>query len=655
MHASIPGPHDRSGILCAWWLALALPLAGCTEQGGAAPVQSAPPIEGAAAAGASKLDGADAQNTEGAVPGAAQDAVVRLELLRSPNFQPVRGAQPTLPLAWWRSSGGHALCAPEGGLRIIAGQWAEQPVAFPREHGAGLELHLTLFGEGQLRLRDGGGREGVLQLGAAGEESSHALAYTDLAEVLGGEPVPRLVVRLEGVDEVGAVWRRASCELPLPCPSPGALRQKLVDEVAWVIGLYREQGADVRGPQRTAFVANYFDVVTGERLYPLPGRHSAIADLYLDAARCGVPGASEANLAMVTDLLLLGFSPETGLPWMIDCDKDVPKGQTPLEPHKTLEFLIDVARDGAPGLSAELCVQAHSAARRLAAACLAKGTLPDGQLSAKYVPGTGQPSTSYPALRRLDMPAQIASIARFDGLDEPPIAVVDAVAHLLYTHTWVGDWDEIDPGFDDNYGHYGGRGVVLWGAYPEVSMFRDLAMGGWDYYAPRWRDTLRFGGNVAADQVRCWRIFAEAARLEPTIVEPLGMLLHDALVMHWKGQQYDGGAWGDVTVKRFDPKGNLQVGDIKGLPQNMLNGMAVLYDRRFAETSYGMGLPEQRARIDAVLDSTRRHYRRPFGYLSTRTQVAGDNPCGGELGLAAGLVEILLAMDRAHPELAPQR
>lgn len=579
---------------------------------------------------------------------------MRLELLRSPGFQAVRGANPSTPLAWWRSSRGHGLTEAAGGIRTAGDDWAEQPVAFPAEHAAGLELSLVVSGEARLKLRDGRGREGTKDFGAAGEQTSLRLDHGALAELLGGDPVPRLVVRLEGRGEQGAVWSQVSCALPLPAPSPRELRQELVEEVEWVIGLYREQGADERGPERTAFVANYFDVLTGERLYPLPGRHSSVADLYLNAARRGVPGAAEANLAMVGDLLRLGFSPDTGLPWMLDCDTDKPRANTPLEPHKTLEFLVDLAEHGAPGLSEEQRAQAHGAGRRLAATCLAKGTLPDGQLAAKYVPGTGQPSVSYPALRRLDMPAQIASIARFDGHPKPPIAVIDAVAHLLYTHIWVGDWDEIDPGFDDNYGHYGGRGVVMWSAYPEVPMFRELAMGGWDYYAPRWRDTLRFGGNVAADQVRCWRIFSEASRLDGQIVEPLAMLLRDALVMHWKGQQYDGGAWGDVTVKRFDPKGNLQVGDIKGLPQNMLNGMAVLYDRRFAEAPEGMGLAEQRARIDAVLDSTREHYRRPFGYLATRTEVAGDNPCGGELGLAAGLVEILIAMDRAHPGLAPK-
>ena len=50
---------------------------------------------------------------------------------------------------------------------------------------------------------------------------------------------------------------------------------------------------------------------------------------------------------------------------------------------------------------------------------------------------------------------------------------------------------------------------------------------------------------------------------------------------------------------------------------------------------------ELRALFASVLRSSVEHYRREHGYLVSRTQRAGDNPCGGSIRLGVALAEIL--------------
>lgn len=580
--------------------------------------------------------------------------VQRVELLHGGSFIKDSGAGPATPLAWWRSSRGQALllgvAGEPGELQTAGADWVEQPLAFPADQAQSLLFQVRVTGVGVLLFRDGAGHEARLEVGAP--DAVDSLVSVDaarLVEAFGGPLVPRLVVRLEGRGAQGARWRYAECSVELPLPSPAALRADLVQELQWIIELWREHAADRRGPEHTAYAAAFFDVLTGQALGDLEGQHSVVADLFLGCARAGVPGAAQANAALARELLTRSLDPGTGLPRRFNCTTDQPVVAGPVEVHTHLAYLVDLAEGGAPGLPEDLPGLAAAAASRMAATLREYGPLPDGQLCAKYVPNTAGAIGSYPALRRLDVPAALAQVARLEGATQPPVVVIDALAQLLFTHTWVGEWHEIDPGFDDNFGHYGGRGMQLWQAYPELSLFSELTLSGWRYYGPRWRDALRFGGNIAADQVRCWRIFSKAAELDTSLVEGLAPLLRDGLRVHWKGQQYDGGAWGDVTVKAFDPKAHLQVGDTKGVPQNMITGFAVLYDRRFADAPGGMGLAELRARFAAVLASTREHYRRPFGYLSTRSEVQGANYCGGEMRLAAGLMDLLHALDRAHP------
>ena len=170
---------------------------------------------------------------------------------------------------------------------------------------------------------------------------------------------------------------------------------------------------------------------------------------------------------------------------------------------------------------------------------------------------------------------------------------------------------------------------------------RRLALSGVEYYLPRWRDGLRLGGNVAADQVRCWEILASVAALEPDLAPRIAPVLRAAARSHFKGEQYDDGTWGDVTVFGFDPKPQLEVGDTLGVPQNLLFGLAVLHDERLASQPGAASLAEVRAMFAAVLRSSRAAYRREYGYLPGRREEPGTNESVASLRLAVGLVEML--------------
>ena len=107
---------------------------------------------------------------------------------------------------------------------------------------------------------------------------------------------------------------------------------------------------------------------------------------------------------------------------------------------------------------------------------------------------------------------------------------------------------------------------------------------------------------------------------------------------HFKGEQYGNGAWGDVTIVGFDPMDQLQVGDLTGTPQNLLGGLAAIYD---AEGFAPEVREELRAMFATVMKSSKTTYRRPFGYLETRRENVSSNASIGSLRLAAGLVEML--------------
>lgn len=132
----------------------------------------------------------------------------------------------------------------------------------------------------------------------------------------------------------------------------------------------------------------------------------------------------------------------------------------------------------------------------------------------------------------------------------------------------------------------------------------------------------------------------DLADLEPGLLPELAPVLTDAGRAHLMGQQYGNGAWGDVTIYRFDPRDHLQVGDLPGVPQNLLQGLAVLHDARL-EAAGGLALADVRSLFLGVLEASRAAYRRPFGYLSTRREAVGANPARGSIAVATALVEML--------------
>ena len=279
---------------------------------------------------------------------------------------------------------------------------------------------------------------------------------------------------------------------------------------------------------------------------------------------------------------------------------------------------------------------------RIGELVLARGVQPNEVVAAEYRPRDGEPSSNVQEIRVLHLPAQLARLGALTGDARYRAVARGAVLEFEYAHFWPGTWRNIDPGFDDTFGNVAQAGVALWRAYPDEPVFRRLPLSGYKRYAPLWRDALRYGGNVAADQVRCWRILADVAELQPELKERVPGLLLDAARSHFRGQQGEGGIWSDVTVVGFDPKANLGVGDTAGLPQNLLEGLAVIYDRE-------LGLSEEerrevRAMYTAVLRSTRTSYRHAFGYREAR-RGAGRPQASvsafGSVRVLPGLVEML--------------
>ncbi|MBK7645575.1 MAG: hypothetical protein IPJ19_21505 [Planctomycetes bacterium] len=181
--------------------------------------------------------------------------------------------------------------------------------------------------------------------------------------------------------------------------------------------------------------------------------------------------------------------------------------------------------------------------------------------------------------------------------------------------------------------------MTIAGAAAGDQLFRRFALDGFAHFAPLWRDALRFGGNVAADQVRCWTLLADLSRLDEQAGKSIRPLLSAAVRSHVKGEQYEDGSWGDVTIYGFDPNSNLQVGDYPGAPQNLLHGLAALYGK-----DLGLRTDEQRAFYTAVLRSSMHTYLEKYGFLSTRRPLNGANPAAGTLRMMLGLSKMLEAL-----------
>ncbi|MFT5052662.1 MAG: hypothetical protein ACI8QZ_004098 [Chlamydiales bacterium] len=563
---------------------------------------------------------------------------------RPPQFRDSDGLR---RVPWWKSAAGAEQCVELKGrtcLRTAPGEWASQPVAAHAPLQQGLEVRGYVKGRGLLVLRDGAGREMRVAVGSDGAPQPDGfelfeVPFSTFAATLGADaeaPTPRYVLALRPDGTSTAHWSGIDVRVPLPDPGAAALRADLIRELDWIFGLWLEHAADDLGPRSTGFLAQRFDILTGAARERVPGAHNIFFDLLMRATRVhDEPRWDAAFDRFLTDFLELGFDPGTGLPRHWDVERDEPLDAY-LEIAETLRFLLDVASDG-PRAHRE---RALERARAIGQTVLERGVLPDGRVAVKYRAADARPNVDVIALRQLDLPAQLGRLGAIVGDERYRDAALHALGVLEYAHIWPGVWHSIDPGFDDQFGHYGARAAVLWRAWPDERSFRRLAYSGLGHYVPLWADALRLGGNVAADQVRCWAISLDVIDLEPSALEHLAPVLADAGRAHFKGQQYGNGAWGDVTHFGFDPQPHLQVGDLTGVPQNLLEGLALLHDAQLARAG-GMPLDEVRARFCAVWESSREHYRRPFGYLATREQAAGDNLSFGSLRLAVGLVTML--------------
>jgi hypothetical protein len=300
--------------------------------------------------------------------------------------------------------------------------------------------------------------------------------------------------------------------------------------------------------------------------------------------------------------------------------------------HSDLRFLLDLVEHAPEAWRA----RALDAARRLGETLLAHGVLPDGTLAPRYVPESAAYDLDVPAIRALNLPAQLGRLGALAGDARFTAAARRALAELEYLHRWGGSAERIDPDFDDLFGHHGAASAVLLEYHPGEAALGELVHSGWEHFAPMWRESVRFGGSTAADQVRCWALLADYARLRPEIRPELGPLLGEAARAHLKGQQYDGGAWGDVTHVLHAPRPGLGVGDQPGAPANLLWGLALLHDPELEPAQKSV-----RALFTAVMRSTFETYGRPYGVLETRTAHAGPDRCGAELRLCKGLVAML--------------
>jgi hypothetical protein len=347
------------------------------------------------------------------------------------------------------------------------------------------------------------------------------------------------------------------------------------------------------------------------------------------------PAWAAALRAFLSDYLELGLSPATGLPRLWDSAADRALDEQPVETAAHLRFLLDASERG----PVELRERAGAAAERMAQAIFEHARLPDGSLAASLRPRDGAASSSLSSLRRLDNAAQLARAAQRFERDEWRLAAQSALAALEFRHAWSGDWRAIDPGFDEEFGHFGARGVVLARAAAEQAQFRRFVAGGVEHFLPLWQRALRLGGGISSNQVRCWDLLEQWTELDEGAAGAVAERIALALRLHWKGQQFANGQWGDVAFNDFDPELELALGDLPGLPANFLRGLAIAYEAGAPARS-----AEVRARFAAVLRQTQASYAGPFGYRNGARATLGANPAVGSMRLAPALARMLRAL-----------
>jgi hypothetical protein len=580
--------------------------------------------------------------------------VVEVQLLDNGDFaeqlDPAENKVKLVP--WWKVSRGSDQVAQRGEYTWlgVAGEFtATQPFAAYLPLAGRTTITGRVEGHGAITITDGrgksvrveiDGRAAATEVGRTFEFTLDELAAAEGVTVFGDleafvEPMPRLSLELSAVEErQPAWWTDLEARITLPCPSEAELSAEILEQLRWIVAQWDERVID----PDSGFARHVHDIVTGERLFTRDGGLHPVIFILLDAIEIE-PDPRWVELAdhFLESWLAHCFHPDTGLPRSWDPlggrDADI----RPVESAMSLRLLLDLAEDG-PEQWREVAMER---ALGIGEHILQHGVLPDGNVAPGYRPGSGEPFQQYPRLRCLDVPARLARLGSVTSDERYLAPAREAVVTFEYTWLWPGTWDAIDPGFDDCYGHYGARSLEMWQVWPDEAIFRNVALGGFATYAPLWRDALRLGGNVAADQVRCWQIFTEIAELEPHLRPLVAELVHDAIRVHFKGEQYENGAWGDVTIYAFDPKAGLQVGDLPGMPQNLLHGLALAY-----RDDLGLRNAETRGIFTAVMRSSAATYRRPYGYLAGRRERAGANPAGGSLRFAVGLVEMLHSLSR---------
>lgn len=576
---------------------------------------------------------------------AAQEPVLRLDVLRNGEFLrhpvPLRDAAGVEPLPWWRTPRG-AEHAQDSALVLRAGERAEQPLALDPLLAASVRIAGSVRGAARLTVIDGQEGEVVVEL-----QGEFAIDGAELERRLGRKLVPRLVLRLE-CSAGEARFARLRADADFPCPTAQALAAEVRGELAGIVREWEERALDDAGPRRTRFVSRVFDVETGAPLQTLPACAPYIP-FWASVDALAADGSDRLAVALsdawFADFVELGFAPATGLPAMWDPLRDEPLLDRPVEIALPLGRLVDIAKDGAPARRGP----ALERAVRIAETVLATGLLPDGTIAASYVPRDGRPNLDTALLRRLDVAAQLARLAPLvdaaglsSKLDSRRLlrAAHEALGALEYLHHWSGSWQAVDPGFDDEYGHYGARAALVARDVPGEALFRRFALEGLERYLEPWHGAAALGGNLAADQVRCWQTASDLVQAEPALAERLRPVLLDAMHAHMQGEQYGNGAWGDVTIYRFDPRTALQVGDLPGTPSNLLQGLATM-----AAPHLRLPQDEVRARYASVLRSTRAQYRRAHGYLVDRAPRAGANTAAGSLRVMLGLERMLVALE----------
>lgn len=597
---------------------------------------------------------ARAQTTPLSAP--AISALANGDFSRSVPVQDFSG--PRIP--WWRIRAGQPRVLPGGegqpaALELPQGSALEQPLAGLPGALVGLRISGSLMGGARLRLlSDGAPSSDQGYTIAAGQGQAWTkFDWTWPAEL--APLAPRLCLVLDAPEAAGQV-RALHVSVPLPLKTEAELATFAGQALEALIAPWLAGALDRAGPRPSAFVVGSIDAETGKLLGPV-GRRVSMHPLYAQLLRAQAlaprPAWEAALLAFLEDYLDLGLHPETGLPQVYDPVEDQPLPDVAVEIAAHAEFLLDWVEFGPPAGRE----RAASALRRMLATALERGVLPDGSVAAKYVPRTATPDTGTVELRRLDVPARWVRaygpqgvLRRMGSLSPEELArgeamlqaARDAVWQLELYHYWPGTAERIDPGFDDEYGHYGARAIEMWAAAPEDEAFRELALSGLERYGPLWDAALAYGGNIAADQVRCWQIAAKAALLEPSRASAIQSRLLAAAQVHFTGQQNSAGSWIDTTVVGFDPQ-NLPVGDTLGVPQNLLVGLAVV--------AGAVSGPEREltlGRFLAVWQQSEQVFRRPYGLVDGPGGSRGAAQAAtGSLRVIPGLIALLRALEPA--------